>query len=90
MHKKTMIPMLINPTFASRLQIGKIHHTTNRILLVSGRKKIGDVVMAMKIFALATMLEQSMARTKPNAPHNRKLHENLSVSSLEQDWNAHA
>lgn len=79
-----MIPVFIYPAFAQALEIGEIDYSTDRVLAIAGDKKIGDVVMAMEIFAFAAVPIKSMPRAKFDAAHNSQAHgSGLSNSEVE-------
>jgi hypothetical protein len=63
--------MLVQPAFAFGFQICKIHDSSDGILHTSSNKKVSHVVVSMKVFALATMLEEAMSGTKFNPTHYR-------------------
>ena len=72
--QETVVPILIEPTLAPGFQLGKIHHPPDGVLGISGDKKIADIVVPVKVLALATVLVKSVPRTKLDAAHDRQTH----------------
>ena len=73
-----MVPIFVQPSFALRLQVGEIHDSANGILRVTRYEKIGDVVMAVKIFAFATVLVQTVSSAELNPTHDGQAHNKVS------------
>lgn len=77
-YQKAVIPMLVDPTLATRFQIGKVHHTADRVLRIARHKKITHVIVPMKVLALPAVLMQPMPRTKLDPSHYGQRHRFLS------------
>lgn len=73
-HEKAVIPVFVDPAFASGFEVGKIHDATNLVLGVARDKKIADVVMAVKVFALAAVLVESVSGAEFNPSHDSQGH----------------
>jgi hypothetical protein len=52
------------------LQSRKIDNPADAILLITGDKKVGNIVMTVEVLALATMLVEPMTSTEFNATHD--------------------
>jgi uncharacterized protein YjhX (UPF0386 family) len=63
--------MGIEPSLATGFQIGKVHNSSDRILRISGYKKVGYVIVTVEVFAFSAMFVQTMASTKFDAAHDR-------------------
>lgn len=66
--------MLIDPTLATRFQVGKVDHPSDGVLGVTGDKEIADIIVPVKILALATMAIESVPGAEFNATHDGKAH----------------
>ncbi len=77
--EKAVIPVFIDPAFAQFLQIRKVEHSPDRVLITTRNEEICNVVVAVKILALSAMLKKSMPRTKLNASHNGQAHEFIRI-----------
>jgi hypothetical protein len=70
-----VVPILVEPAFEQLFELGKIDHSANGVDLVAGHVKIGRVIVAVKILALAAVFMQAMAGAKLDPPHDRKAHD---------------
>jgi hypothetical protein len=70
--------MIVQPSFAFSLQVGKVHDSADGILRVARYEKIGDIVMAVKIFAFAAVLVQTVSSAELNPTHDRQAHNKVS------------
>ena len=73
-----MVPLLITPTLEARFQLRKVDYPANRVDVISRDLEFSNVVVAVKEFALATVLVKSVASAKLNATHNLQVHVCLS------------
>ena len=70
-----MIPVVVEPAFAFRLEVCKVHDSSNGILRVSGNEEIRNVIVTVKVLAFATVLKQAMPSAEFDPTHNRETHE---------------
>ncbi len=73
--EKTVVPMLIQPPFATSLEIRKIQNSSDRVLRFTRYEEIANVIVAVKMLALAPVFVQPMACAKMDAPHDCQTHE---------------
>jgi len=72
--EEAMVPVLVEPAFAFGFEVGKIHNPSDGILCISGYEEICHVVVTVKMFALAAVLEQAMPGAEFNPAHDCKTH----------------
>lgn len=93
-YQKTVIPMLVDPTLATSLQIGEVHHSAHCVLRITSHKEITHVIVTMEVLTLPTVLMQPMPRTKLDPSHycqrhrflssNYRVPENYTLTRLDQ------
>ena len=69
-----MVPIFVEPAFALGLEVGKIHDASHGILCVPGHEEVCNVIMTVKMFALAAVLEQAMSGAEFNSTHDGETH----------------
>lgn len=69
-----MIPIVVEPAFAFRLEMRKVHYSSNRILNVSGNEEVSNVIMTVKVLAFASVLKQAMASAEFDSAHDGETH----------------
>src|SRR5262245_57746402 len=72
-----MVPMFVEPSLEKFLEFGEVDDTPDIIYFIARHVKIGDVIVAVKVFAFSAMPVKPMAGAEPNATHNRDAHVRL-------------
>lgn len=73
-HEKAVIPVLVDPAFASGFEVSKIHDATDGVLRVAGDEKVANIVVAVKVLALASVLVESVSSAELDPPHDGQGH----------------
>ena len=71
---EAVVPMLVEPALEEPLQVGEVDHAADVVDLVGGDVKIGDVVVAVKEFALAAVAVQPVPGAELDAAHDGEGH----------------
>ena len=70
--------MRIDPALKTRLQIREIDDSHYRVEFIAGYKKIGHIIVTMKMLTLTAMFEKAMSTTELDSTHDGEWHfENL-------------
>ena len=73
-HEEAVVPMFVDPAFASGFEVGEVHDATHGVLSVAGDEKVADVVVAVEVLAFASMLVESVSSAELDPSHDGQGH----------------
>ena len=81
-----MVPVFVDPAFEFVLQLGEVDQPADVVGFATADIEVGDVVVAMEMFAFAAVPIQPVARAKRDPTHNGQGHSSDSPRSLGFSW----
>lgn len=73
-HEEAVVPVFVDPAFASGFEVGEVHDATHGVLSVASDEKVADVVVAVEVLAFASMLVESVSSAELDPSHDGQGH----------------